>query len=297
MRYDSPLRYPGGKARLTGFLADIVELNGLTGCSYFEPYAGGAGAALGLLKRGVVSEVHLNDADRRIHAFWHAVLHSGHRFADRIRSVPLNMEEWHRQRSICDRPKRHSRFDVGFAAFYMNRCNRSGVVGGGPIGGFKQSGRWRMDVRFSREELAIRVLELSRKRSQIHLACEDAITFLKRELPRGPERRRVFAYLDPPYIANGQRLYLNAYRPRDHKKVAHYLKAQSQLRWIMSYDDHDLVRALYDGYRMAKLPIRYVLQVKRTASELILVQHELALPEACRSGGQDHLLSPILNQG
>ena len=48
MRYASPLRYPGGKASLSNFLTDVIDLNDLRDCVYFEPYAGGAGAGLTL---------------------------------------------------------------------------------------------------------------------------------------------------------------------------------------------------------------------------------------------------------
>ena len=73
----------------------------LSRCSYFEPYAGGAGAALRLLREGVVSELRLNDLDHRITAFWQAVLNEPQRFADAILSVPLSIAEWRRQRHIC----------------------------------------------------------------------------------------------------------------------------------------------------------------------------------------------------
>ncbi len=42
----SPLRYPGGKANLAGFLRGLIGRNVGEGCTYFELYAGGAGAAL-----------------------------------------------------------------------------------------------------------------------------------------------------------------------------------------------------------------------------------------------------------
>src|SRR5581483_6938480 len=37
----SPLRYPGGKAALTGFFADVIARLGLRDVRYVEPYAGG----------------------------------------------------------------------------------------------------------------------------------------------------------------------------------------------------------------------------------------------------------------
>jgi DNA adenine methylase len=166
----------------------------------------------------------------------------------------------------------------------MNRCNRSGVLtGAGPIGGYEQEGRWRLDVRFNRSELAQRVLELKRLREAIHVSCQDAIVFLKAKLPRGHDRTRVFVYLDPPYVNNGQRLYLNAYQSSDHAELARYLQAQRTLPWIMSYDDSPLVRELYVPCRVALLPIYYSLQVKRSAHELAIAPKYLAVPSACQT--------------
>ena len=48
-RFHSPLRYPGGKARIFPFVSNLIYENNLIGCSYAEPYAGGAGLALRLL--------------------------------------------------------------------------------------------------------------------------------------------------------------------------------------------------------------------------------------------------------
>lgn len=292
MRHLSPLRYPGGKAILSEFLTDAIDLNDLRGCVYFEPYAGGAGAALSLLKNRVVSEIYLNDADIRVYAFWRAALHHAEEFVKRIASAPLTIQEWRRQNEICAHPRKHRLFDVGFAAFYMNRCNRSGVLmGSGPIGGYEQSGTWRMDVRFNREALAERVLRLSKMRKNIHVSQKDAIDFLEATLPDGLGRERVFVYLDPPYVNNGQRLYLNAYEAEDHRGLAEYLHNQQTLPWIMSYDDSALVRELYQPCKMATLAIRYTLQAKRSAHELIIAPDNVVVPSACRMGRNE---SPLL---
>jgi DNA adenine methylase len=288
MSYISPLRYPGGKAGLTGFLTDVIDLNNLRGCSYYEPYAGGAGAALTLLKNEIISDISINDADERIYAFWNSVLNTSERFIDKIFSVPLNIEEWHRQNAICQSPNGHDGFDVGFAAFFMNRCNRSGIItGAGPIGGLEQAGKWKMGVRFNRETLATRISFLSRLRGRIRLSCYDAIEFLRTRLPRGNRREEVFVYLDPPYVNKGQQLYLNAYQQGDHAHLMRYLSAQRSLSWVVSYDDTELVRNLYTQHQVLSLPIRYSLQAKRTTSELIIAPHRLALPRSSRIHGRE----------
>lgn len=292
MKFASPLRYPGGKGSLSTFLTDVIDLNDLRGRPYYEPYAGGAGAALNLLRDNVVSEIHINDADRRIYAFWFSAIHQSDRFVDRIFNVSLTMDEWRKQRNICDNPAAHSDFDIGFSAFYMNRCNRSGVLtGSGPIGGYEQSGKWRLDVRFNRETLSERILALSKQRQGIELYNLDAIGFLRAKLPRGLARAKSFVYLDPPYVNKGQRLYLNAYEPKDHAEVSRYLIQQKTLPWVLSYDDTELVRSLYASYKIFHLPIRYSLQRKRSAKELVITPNHLALPQAATVSGAESLIS------
>lgn len=292
MKFASPLRYPGGKGSLAAFLTDVIDLNDLRGQQYYEPYAGGAGAALNLLRDGVVSEVHINDADRRIFAFWKSVLHESERFVDKIFSTALDINEWRIQQAICLHPDAHSDFDVGFSAFYMNRCNRSGVLtGAGPIGGYEQSGKWNLGVRFNREALSERVLSLGKQRQNIKTYNLDAIDFLKKNLPKGPARSKAFVYLDPPYVNNGQRLYLNAYSHKDHSKVSQYIEKQNCLHWILSYDDTDLVRNLYAKYNIFHLPIRYSLQQKKSAKELVIAPNHLTLPQAARVSGTESLIS------
>lgn len=287
----SPLRYPGGKAALSGFLADVIDLNNLRGCVYFEPYAGGAGAALALLEAGIVSEIQLNDADPRIYAFWRAAFEQSERFAQRVMKVPLTIKEWRNQREICANPVQHTLFDLGFAAFYMNRTNRSGILmGAGPIGGFGQEGGWKMDARFNREGLAKRLFALAKHREHIEVFNEDAVDFLKFHLPKGHGRGHVFVYLDPPYVSNGRRLYLNAYETENHCALAKYMRAQKKLPWIMSYDDADLIRGLYGKCKMALVPTRYTLQVKYSARELIIAPYNICIPQSHRMGQNENIL-------
>jgi DNA adenine methylase len=275
----SPLRYPGGKGSLAGFLRKAIELNGMDGCPYFEPYAGGSGAALRLLGENVVSEIFINDLDARVYAFWRSVLEESERFVEKTLSVPLSIEEWRRQAEVCRAPRSYGDFEVGFAAFYMNRCNRSGVLtGAGPIGGYEQAGRWRLNVRFNREPLAERILFLSLMRERIHLTQLDALDFLRMHVPKGRGREKAFVYVDPPYVVKGNRLYLNAYDEDDHATLARYMQSQHSLRWLMSYDDTTLIRKPYHGKRLSNLPIKYSLQSKRNARELLISPWHLLVP-------------------
>ena len=286
MRAASPLRYPGGKGSLTPFLADLLDLNDLRGCAYYEPFAGGAGAALNLLRLGAVERIHINDADPRVYALWTAILTENDRFADRVLSIPLDVNEWHRQNTICADPEGKELFDLGFSAFYMNRCNRSGVLkGAGPIGGYEQQGKWRLDVRFNRETLVAQIVALGALREKIRVTGLDAIDFLKKNLPAGRGRSKVFVYADPPYVIKGRRLYLNAYEAKDHTKFSSYIQRQSSLPWLVSYDEAPLIRELYDEHQITDLPIRYCVQHKRSTQELLIAPHRIFLPTTNRTAG------------
>ena len=277
-KHVSPLRYPGGKAVLADYLAELIASNGLSNPRYYEPFAGGAGAALCLLLDDVVSEVHLNDLDPRITSFWKAVLDEPERFIERIQTVPVTVEEWRNQRKICEDADVSRLFELGFATFYLNRCNRSGVImGAAPIGGYAQEGEWKIDARFYRESLVARVCALANVRDRIHVTEMDAREFLVNHLPRGRSREDVFVYLDPPYHAKGGRLYLNSYLDKDHRQIANYLQQQKRLKWIVSYDDATFIRELYGSCNIAGNSHRYSLQARRTVQEILITPTYLQL--------------------
>lgn len=132
--YYSPLRYPGGKGKLAKFMELIINQKGYQGGTYIEPFAGGAGIAIELLQKDIVSKIVINDYDKGIWSFWKAILTDTNRFISEIRNVPLTMNEWEKQRAICLNNNKEYSFELGFATFYMNRTNRSGIIKGGEIG-------------------------------------------------------------------------------------------------------------------------------------------------------------------
>ena len=62
MRY-SPLRYPGGKGKISSFFSELFVANNLIGGTYIEPYVGGGSIALSLLINGVANQIIINDKD------------------------------------------------------------------------------------------------------------------------------------------------------------------------------------------------------------------------------------------
>ena len=251
----SPLRYPGGKAKLADFVQRLFHTNHLCDGHYVEPYAGGASVALSLLVNEYVSHVHLNDLDRSIFAFWHSVLNDTDAVCDRVKNAMLSTEAWRRQRAVQTKKTPGLR-QLGFSTLYLNRTNRSGIISSaGIIGGAAQKGKWKLDARFYRDTLIRRIQTIAAYRDRITLTNLDAAAFFKRILPQLPEKSLI--YLDPPYYVKGKRrLYTNHYEHSDHAEIAALL-AKCRHRWIVSYDDVREIRKLYHGYRRLNYRLQY----------------------------------------
>lgn len=279
-RSTSPLRYPGGKSCLYDLSRRILNENKLERGHYAEPYAGGAGLALTLLFEGHATDIHLNDVDRTIWAFWDAVLRSTDDLIAKIEEVPVTIEEWHRQREVYLNHRRYSDFQVGFATFFLNRTNRSGIIkGAGVIGGLSQEGNYKLDCRFNRADLARRIKRISRYKSRIHLYRQDAIKFMQGL--DGTLPKRSFFCIDPPYYNKGSSLYTSFYKPEDHASVSDCILALKH-PWILTYDRTPEITALYKGRRQYGFDVKYSVQTKRVGTELLIASKGLKIPEDVR---------------
>ena len=275
-RSASPLRYPGGKASLYDLAIQFMRVNGLRERNYVEPYSGGCGLALSLLFSGHVTQVHLNDLDRSVWAFWKAVLDHTDEMVERIETTPITVEEWEGQRSIQAHKADADVVDLGFSTFFLNRTNRSGIIhSGGVIGGKSQAGPWKLDCRFNKVDLIKRIKRVAQYGNRIALYNEDAEVFLDRVGSSIPATSII--YIDPPYHDKGSQLYRNSYRPDDHARIANRL-ASLEAPWFMTYDNVGPIRTLYAGYPHVELDIGYSVQTKRRGSELLVAAKPLQLP-------------------
>jgi DNA adenine methylase len=276
-RYNAPLRYPGGKQKLTPFILEIMAENELVGGHYAEPYAGGAGVAVELLLSGKVSHVHLNDSCDAIYAFWRSILSKPEEFCRRISSASLTVKEWRRQKEILSRPSEFDQVDLGFSTFYLNRCNRSGILSGGLIGGLKQTGNWKMDARFSRNELIRRVEAIALRKKSITVKNLDAEKFILEHISKLPEKSLV--YCDPPYFHKAQRLYLNHYNPADHLHIAQVIQKIAR-PWIVSYDNAPEILECYSERRSFLYSLQYNAAKAYKGTEAFFFSDDLKLPTA-----------------
>ncbi len=270
----SPLRYPGGKSRITNFVAKVIRDNNITGGCYVEPFAGGAGVALNLLFDGIVDRIFINDKDRSIYAFWDAVVNHTERFICRLESINVTIEEWKKQREIQLNKENADLFDLGFSTFFLNRTNRSGIIMAGVIGGFSQTGKWKIDVRFNKESLIAKIKNIGKYRKKIHIFNLDAINFLD-DVVSALDVRNTLIYLDPPYYVKGAQLYMNSFKHEDHVKIFNKL-SKLQHYWLVSYDDQKEIREIYQRDSISYL-LRYTVGPKYHGSEVMFASDNLIL--------------------
>ena len=257
------------------FFAELIKINRLVGVKYCEPYAGGAGLAIRLLANGFVSSVAINDIDRSIYAFWVSALRETDDFCTLIESTPITIDEWYRQQEIWGRGNLARPMELGFAAYFLNRTNRSGIIeGAGPIGGYTQSSEWKIDVRLVKEKQITNLQMLSKYAEQIDISNLDALTFL--ETKRHDLESLI--YLDPPYFVKGHKLYNNFYTKQDHERIASELKAWRHANWIVSYDDVPHIRMMYDTFPAITYSLNYSAGSKTTGAEVIFISDTLEPP-------------------
>lgn len=271
----SPLRYPGGKTKLYDYVKRILDTNSLHG-TYIEPFAGGAGLALKLLLNGDVKKIVINDSDPAIYSFWDCVINHTDELCDYVESVTIDMQEWHKSREVYFHPEKYSSIDLGKATLFLNRVNRSGVLQGGVIGGKKQSGEYKMDARFNRDELVSKINTISSRKDSIDIYNMDALEFLAPSVLR--HYYKVFINLDPPYVEKGGQLYLNYYREEDHKRLHDALIKLSR-KWIVTYDYCEYIEELYKDFRGSCINVQYSANKSRKAKELIYFSNSLIIPE------------------
>jgi len=280
--YYSPLRYPGGKSSLLKYLSDIVRLNSPIE-TYIEPYAGGAGAVLGLLFNDHIERVILNEYDDAIYKFWYVVLNNTKNLTKKIRHIQINVKEWKKQKAILnnyDLGAKTSDLEIGFSAFYLNRCNRSGILKAGPIGGNYQLSDWKIDARFNKEDLIERIKRIAVYKNRIKLFNLDAIDFLKNHLPKlNLDVKKTFVYLDPPYFEKGSMLYRYYYSNNDHIKLQKFLKNKLKTKWVLSYDDVPFIHSLYKGTNKNKISMNHFAYKAKVGKELIIASDNCILPE------------------
>lgn len=276
----SPLRYPGGKNRLSPFIAKICVENNING-HYVEPYSGGASVALFLLFEGFVNQITINDYDRSIYAFWYCVLNKTNELCEKLIKTSITIEEWYIQKEIQKNKKNANILSLGFSTLFLNRTNRSGIINAGAIGGLKQNGNYLIDCRFNKESLIKKIKLIASKKKQIRLYKKDAlklIDFIENESILKRDNNYIF-YFDPPYFEKGSSLYMNHYQKKHHRKVSQRIQKINDLNWIVSYDNVTSIKELYKGNSKKEYTLTHSANKSKEGKEVLFFSPNLKHPQ------------------
>ncbi len=271
----SPLRYPGGKSKLTAYVLETLKLNGLEGGVYVEPFAGGSAISWYLLLEGHVSKVYINDLDDSIYAFWFSVLNLTDELCELIENTDVTMDEWFNQKEIQKQGIEAGTLLLGFSTLFLNRTNHSGVIKGGVIGGKAQSGNYKLDCRYQKSSLISKIKEIASRKADINLTNLDAVDFLQTIAPQIGSKSLI--NLDPPYYVKGKGLYQNFFVHDDHCRLFEEIKKIKQ-PWIVTYDDTVEIRNIYQEFNPSSFDLTYTAQVKGKGKEVIIHQPKIKKP-------------------
>jgi DNA adenine methylase len=240
---------------------------------YAEAFAGGAGVGLRLLFDEYADEIVLNDLNPGIAAFWRCLFSEPDALLERLAACQPTVESWRDQHAVY-RAATANDADLGFATFFLNRTNRSGILSARPIGGLDQTGRWGISARFDKDALATRIRRLATYASRVTVCEEDGVAFLERHLGHDD----VFVYADPPYLVQGDDLYMDTFTWADHQRLSELLKGHDD-GWFLTYDaDPRIIGELYVGMRCALFSTSHTAAVQHVGSEYAVFAPELVVP-------------------
>lgn len=264
---NSPLRYPGGKSKLYGLVESIISQYSDVVDTYVEPFAGGAAIALKLLQNNRVKKVIINDINIGIYSFWDSVCNQTDNFLKLLYDTKINIENYELQKQIYENEKRAS-LELGFATFFLNRTNFSGVLEAGPIGGYNQTGKYLIDARFNKIELSKKIQKIAQFSPNIAIFNLDILDFIKQI---GKKKRKIFTYFDPPYFLKGKALYTNFLEKEDHLMIYNEIK-KIKTPWLLTYDNVPEISDIYKQYKQYEFNLSYTVNsiANRKGSELLV---------------------------
>jgi DNA adenine methylase len=266
----TPLRYPGGKSRLLGYVEKFLMLNHISPDIVCEPYAGAASISVGLLQRGIVNSAHICEKDPLIVAYWNAIKFHFDDFVESIKAVEVSMDTWFAFKKYLseDSDKRFSVTELALAFLFYNRTNYSGIIKGGPLGGKSQKSKYKLGCRFNKTKIIEKLVGLNKIAENVQIIRGDGLEFMKEE-SRNMSWENKFFYVDPPFYRVGKDLYREFFKDEDHINLADFL-ADLESPWLLSYDDSDFIRNLYREKKNARIYTDYQANfLKKSESELL----------------------------
>ena len=255
LKNKSPLRYPGGKTRAISFLQEVLETEYPTRKTLLSPFLGGGSFELALASEGYT--VHANDLFPPLAIFWNQTKLNPQELALCVQSkMPVSKEMFLELRSKIQTET--NTLQIASMYFIINRCSFSGATF---CGGYS--------AQAASERLTLSSLETLKQvnLTRVTISNEDCLDFLK----KNPQTAETVLYADPPYFISS---YIygrdgDLHESFDHKAFAEAIKQRSD--WMVSYNDCEYIRSLYQGCRFLTPSWSYGMNKSKTSSEILIL--------------------------
>lgn len=292
----SPLRYPGSKRQLAGYIKECFRLNRKRPSLFVETFAGGASVSLQLMQENLVERIGLIDLDPLVAAFWETVFFDADWLVNQIETIPVTLDKWMEMKKSVPRERRQR----ALACLFLNRTSFSGILapGAGPIGGYEQKSDYDISCRFPRKTLKERIRKVEAYKDRVdfiwNLHWADALKMLNQR----PNHEDALYYFDPPFFEKAHRLYRYYFKEEDHKQFRDTVLTLEN-EWILSYDSMKQVEKLYGNIgKAAQVEVIYsTSQGKNKITREIIISNLSQLPDRTESWRKvkDAKPAPIIN--
>lgn len=245
----SPLRYPGSKQKLTKFFLNFLELNDLKPELLIEPFAGGLSVSIFSLENNLCEKIAFIEKDILLYSFWKVVFNDTKWLINAIKNLEINIESW----QIFKNSKPKNKKELALKCIFLNRTCFSGILKAGPIGGYEQKSKYKIDCRFNKKDIIEKIEQLSKfKKRILFIENGDYYEILKnKKLPKNS-----FFYIDPPYFNKAKSLYNCYFSESEHITLCSFIK-QLQFNWLLSYDYDERLKQMYSFANIAAIQMSY----------------------------------------
>lgn len=269
----SPLRYPGGKKRLVGYLANLLQLNDRQPHLFVEPFAGGASVALQLLNDGLVEKIALGDKDEMVAAFWKTVFFDADWLVRQINEIEPTVQLWEKYRAKLPTSRR----ERAIACLFLNRTSFSGILNdaAGPIGGRSQKSAYSIDCRFPKGRLINRIRQAESLAGNVVFVKQGSWqSTIKSAQSIGVSPKDTFYYFDPPFYAKANKLYRHFFVEKHHEQLARAI-VELKSDYVLSYDVAAPIIELYTNLGVE--PTQVELLYSTSSRKKLLSKNELIM--------------------
>lgn len=257
------IRYPGSKAKLAesiwsrfpDAMRHALWSNRLA-WEYREPFFGAGAIGFKVLRElSLKCRVWLNDIDPGMVALWQSVRDDPDGLIERLGKFEPTAEMFYQfkdEDGRTDLPDAQAGFRK--LALHLMSFSGLGAKAGGPIGGKDQgNAAYKVGCRWNPESRKLEVARLHKRLrpfEEFRFTCGDFAPMIADAPPE------CFIYCDPPYYKKGRELYKHSMSDADHARLASLLRA-TRATWVLSYDDHEVIRALYSWANIEVINITY----------------------------------------